>query len=140
MLLAACNDSDDKTTEQQINPVSFNPVEASISDVHNSILSHGASCVQVVQSYLDRINAYDKQGPTLNSIITINPNALKDAQALDDYFKQSGKLKGTLHCVTVLPKDNIDTLVICAELAGDFHLGYARQLTDKSSLLFDLAF
>ncbi len=30
--------------------------------------------------------------------------------------------------------------VICAELAGDFHLGYARQLTDKSSLLFDLAF
>ena len=110
MLLAACNDSDDKTTEQQINPVSFNPVEASISDVHDSILSHGASCVQVVQSYLDRINAYDKQGPTLNSIITINPNALKDAQALDDYFKQSGKLKGTLHCVTVLPKDNIDTL------------------------------
>ena len=31
-------------------------------------------------------------------------------------------------------------LLICAELAGDFHLGYARQLTDKSSLLFDLAF
>ncbi|MCK4097402.1 hypothetical protein HCY64_15370 [Acinetobacter radioresistens] len=31
-------------------------------------------------------------------------------------------------------------VVICAELAGDFHLGYARQLTDKSSLLFDLAF
>lgn len=30
--------------------------------------------------------------------------------------------------------------LICAELAGDFHLGYARQLTDKSSLLFDLAF
>ena len=31
-------------------------------------------------------------------------------------------------------------ILICAELAGDFHLGYARQLTDKSSLLFDLAF
>lgn len=35
---------------------------------------------------------------------------------------------------------NPDALMICAELAGDFHLGYARQLTDKSSLLFDLAF
>ncbi len=34
----------------------------------------------------------------------------------------------------------IPIVVICAELAGDFHLGYARQLTDKSSLLFDLAF
>ena len=33
-----------------------------------------------------------------------------------------------------------DIVLICAELAGDFHLGYARQLTDKSSLLFDLAF
>ena len=33
-----------------------------------------------------------------------------------------------------------NVVVICAELAGDFHLGYARQLTDKSSLLFDLAF
>ena len=36
--------------------------------------------------------------------------------------------------------DLIQREVICAELAGDFHLGYARQLTDKSSLLFDLAF
>lgn len=110
LLLAACNDSDNKTvTETPIDPIPFNPVEASISDVHASILSKGASCVQVVQSYLDRIKAYDKQGPTLNSIITVNPNAIQDAQALDDYFKQSGKLKGALHCVTVLPKDNIDT-------------------------------
>lgn len=110
LLLAACNDSDNKTvTETPVAPIPFNPVEASISDVHASILSKGASCVQVVQSYLDRIKAYDKQGPTLNSIITVNPNAIQDAQALDDYFKQSGKLKGALHCVTVLPKDNIDT-------------------------------
>ena len=36
--------------------------------------------------------------------------------------------------------DGIKDNMICAELAGDFHLGYARQLTDKSSLLFDLAF
>lgn len=37
-------------------------------------------------------------------------------------------------------KEDGTSKVICAELAGDFHLGYARQLTDKSSLLFDLAF
>lgn len=110
VFLVACNDSDNQTsTEPQVDPIKFNPVEATISDVHQSILSHGSSCVQVVQSYLDRITAYDKQGPMLNSIITVNPNALKDAQALDDYFKKSGKLIGTLHCVTVLPKDNIDT-------------------------------
>ena len=39
-----------------------------------------------------------------------------------------------------LLKRDSRVLLICAELAGDFHLGYARQLTDKSSLLFDLAF
>lgn len=38
------------------------------------------------------------------------------------------------------PSSLARVILICAELAGDFHLGYARQLTDKSSLLFDLAF
>ena len=43
----------------------------------------------------------------------------------------------------IFPNSSVEEIynfVICAELAGDFHLGYARQLTDKSSLLFDLAF
>lgn len=108
--LVACNESDTPSNETSITPVKFNPVEASISDVHQSILTQGANCVDIVKSYLKRIDAYDKKGPTLNSIISVNPNVLKDAQALDDFYKSSGQLKGKLHCVTVLPKDNIDTL------------------------------
>lgn len=114
-LLSACNDSDDSSKatpapeETAVTPIAFNPVEATIADIHASITSKGATCVEVVQSYLDRIEAYDRQGPTLNSINAVNSRALEEAKALDDYFAQNGQLKGQLHCVTVLPKDNIDT-------------------------------
>lgn len=111
--LSACNDSDESasnTDNETIKPIAFTPVEASIASVHQSIQSKGASCVQIVQSYLDRIEAYDKTGPALNSIISVNPSALTDAQALDDYYARTGQLKGPLHCVTVLPKDNIDAM------------------------------
>ena len=111
--LVACGGSDDKVQQQPsptpVTPIAFNPVEATIADVHASIKTKGATCTEIVKSYLDRIEAYDKQGPTLNSVITVNKNALTDAKALDDYFAQTGQLKGDLHCVTVLPKDNIDT-------------------------------
>lgn len=111
-LLAAC-DEDSKDTAKSpaipsVKPVPFNPVEATISDLHTSIQTKGASCVDVVNSYLDRIKAYDIQGPTLNSVIAINPNALKEAEELDKKFKETSSLTGPLHCVTVLAKDNID--------------------------------
>jgi amidase len=63
---------------------------------------------QLVQSYLDRINAYDKQGPNINSVITINPNALAEADRLDAAFRTSG-LVGPLHGIAILVKDEIDT-------------------------------
>jgi amidase len=108
--LTACNDSDsDKTSSPVVQPIAFEPLEATIADVHASIQSKGATCVEIVQSYLDRIEAYDKKGPTLNSVIQVNESALAEAKALDDYFAEKGELKGQLHCVTVLPKDNIDT-------------------------------
>lgn len=119
--LVACNDSEQSTEKSSIAPVPFNPLEATITDVHQSILTQGASCVDIVKSYLNRIEAYDKAGPTLNSIINVNPNALKDAQNLDEEFKRTGQLKGQLHCVTVLPKDNIDTIDM-PTTAGSFAL------------------
>ena len=47
--------------------------------------------------------------PALNSVIAVSPTALAEADALDAEFKKTGKLVGPMHCVTVLPKDNIDT-------------------------------
>ena len=49
-------------------------------------------------------------------------------------------LRDGVYLLPAIHSEKFQSVVICAELAGDFHLGYARQLTDKSSLLFDLAF
>jgi len=62
----------------------------------------------VTQTYLDRIEAYDKRGPLINSLITINPHALEEADRLDALLKTTGKLVGPLHGIPVIVKDNID--------------------------------
>jgi amidase len=62
----------------------------------------------VVKVYLDRIIEIDKDGPRLNSIIVINPDALKIAEELDRELA-AGKIRGPLHGVPVILKDNIDT-------------------------------
>src|SRR5436309_4422116 len=86
----------------------FQIVEATIDDIHMAMRAGKLTARQLVQGYLDRIAAYDKQGPTINSIITLNPNALAEADRLDAAFRTSG-LVGPLHGITVLVKDEVDT-------------------------------
>jgi amidase len=81
--------------------------EATIADIHAAIRSKNLTCRQLVQTYLDRIEAYDKKGPALNAIIVVNPNALATAEELDAHFAQSG-LVGSLHCIPMIVKDNYD--------------------------------
>jgi Asp-tRNA(Asn)/Glu-tRNA(Gln) amidotransferase A subunit family amidase len=85
----------------------FQIVEATIDDIHMAFRSGKLTARQLVQGYLDRINAYDKQGPNINSIITVNPSALAEADKLDAAFKSSG-LIGPLHGITILVKDEVD--------------------------------
>src|SRR5579871_6616959 len=68
----------------------FQIVEATIDDIHMAFRSGRLTAHQLVQGYLDRINAYDKQGPNINSIITVNPDALAEADKLDAAFRLSG--------------------------------------------------
>lgn len=82
--------------------------EATITSVHNAMKSGELTCRKLVEMYLARINAYDRLGPALNSIIMINPKALEIADELDKRFKTSG-LVGPLHGIPVLLKDNVDT-------------------------------
>ncbi len=63
---------------------------------------------EVVKNYIDRIRLIDKNGPELHSVIIINPDALKIAGILDKELKE-GKIRGPLHGIPVLLKDNIDT-------------------------------
>ena len=87
---------------------SFQVVEATIDDIHSAFKSGKLTAHQLVQAYLDRIEAYDKNGPKLNSIITLNPNAMAEADKLDEQYKKSG-LTGPLHGIPVLVKDEIDS-------------------------------
>ena len=82
--------------------------EATIADIRAALESRQLSCRQLVQKYIDRIEAYDKKGPALNAIIIINPNALAAADALDAQFARSG-MSGPLHCVPLIVKDNFNT-------------------------------
>ena len=62
----------------------------------------------LVERYLARIEAYDRRGPSLNSLITVNPKALERAASLDRAFRESGPT-GPLHGIPVIVKDNYDT-------------------------------
>src|SRR5204863_8464550 len=68
----------------------FQIVETSIDDIHAAIKAGRLTVRQLVQGYLDRIEAYDKKGPNINSVITINPDALAEADKLDTAYKRSG--------------------------------------------------
>jgi len=87
--------------------VPFRIVEATIDEIHTAFRSGRLTARQLVQGYLDRINAYDKQGPNINSVISVNPNALSEADRLDAAFRNSG-LTGPLHGVAILVKDEVD--------------------------------
>jgi len=86
----------------------FQIVETTIDAVHAVYKSGTLTAHTLVQEYLSRIDAYDRHGPTINSIITVNPRALEDADRLDAAYRKSG-LVGPLHGIAVVVKDEIDT-------------------------------
>jgi amidase len=86
----------------------FEVEEATIANVHDAMRSGRLTCAALVGQYLRRIAAYDKNGPAINSIVLINPDAEKQAAELDRQFAQSG-LTGPLHCVPMIVKDNFET-------------------------------
>jgi len=89
-------------------PAPFDVVEATIAQVHDAMKAGRLTCRGLVSAYLKRIEAYDKNGPAINSIVVLNPDVEKQAVELDQRFAQSG-LTGPLHCVPVIVKDNFET-------------------------------
>jgi len=86
----------------------FQVVEKTIDDIHASMKAGTLTARQLIQAYLDRIDAFDKKGPAINCIITLNSQALDEADKLDAAYKRSGFV-GPLHGIPVLVKDEIDT-------------------------------
>ncbi|MBT8083668.1 MAG: amidase [Woeseia sp.] len=102
LLLCACATSfpSQKATD-------FTFTEATIDDIHAAIKNQTIDCEAITNGFLDRIKKYDEIS-NLNSIIYINPGAIKKAKALDKKYQTTKKMQ-SLHCVPVILKDNFDT-------------------------------
>jgi len=83
--------------------------EITIAQIHEAIRAKRLTCAGLVDHYLRRIEAYDKQGPAINAIVVINPAARAEAAALDRRFAAGGPV-GPLHCVPAIVKDNFETI------------------------------
>jgi amidase len=83
--------------------------EATIDELHEAMGSGELTAQGLVESYLERIEAYDRGGPGLNSILGVNEGARARAAELDDSLSRTGELSGPLHGVPVLVKDCVET-------------------------------
>lgn len=96
------------TADKKTNNRQFTLLETTIEDIQSAYDAGELTTIELIESYLDRINEYDKSGPEINSIITVHPDALQIAEQLDRE-RQAGRSRGPLHGIPVLLKDNIDT-------------------------------
>jgi amidase len=108
---------------------SFDLNELSITNLQEGIKDGKYTARDLVEKYLARIEAIDRKGPTLRSVIEVNPDALPLADELDREHKKTGS-RGPLHGIPVLIKDNIDTADRMATTAGSLALVGAKPPRD----------
>jgi Asp-tRNA(Asn)/Glu-tRNA(Gln) amidotransferase A subunit family amidase len=90
-------------------PPPFRVEEATIAQIHAAMQAHQLTCRALVDTYLRRIDTYDKNGPAVNAIVVINPDAQREADDLDRRVAQGG-FTGPLHCIPTIVKDNFETI------------------------------
>jgi amidase len=108
---------------------SFDPAEKSISELGAALQSGAATAASLALGYLARIERLDRAGPTLNAVIATNPLALSIARDLDAERK-AGRLRGPLHGLPLLIKDNIETMDPLPTTAGSLALAKAYHEAD----------
>lgn len=126
LLVTSCNDS--KTDQKKEVPAVANAAEdnfelneKTVSELQEGMAAGKLTSEQITLLYLKRIEAIDKNGPKLNSVIELNSDAVAIAKAMDAERK-AGKLRGPLHGIPVLIKDNIDTADKMMTTAGSLAL------------------
>src|SRR5258708_1639963 len=82
----------------------FEVAEATIAQVHDAMRAGRLTCRGLVDAYIRRIDTYDKNGPAINAIVMINPDATREADE-----KDRRGMNGPLHCVPMIVKDNFET-------------------------------
>jgi amidase len=122
----------EKTVSTPVPRIDISPFEleeASISELAEGMASGKYTARSIAEKYLARIEAIDRQGPTLRSVIELNPDALEIADALDKERKEKGA-RSPLHGISMLIKDNIDTADRMATTAGSLALVGAKPSKD----------
>ena len=107
LLLAGCSPGRSPATGDSAATPPVDVIELSATDALQRMAAGTLTSRALTQAYLARIAAIDDAGPTLNAVIDLNPQALADATRLDEE-RRAGKLRGPLHGLPVLLKDNID--------------------------------
>lgn len=108
---------------------SFDLNENTVADLQDKMKAGELTARAITERYLNRIEEIDKAGPRINSVIEVNPDALTIADAMDQERK-AGKIRGPLHGIPVLLKDNIDTADKMATSAGSIALAQNRAAKD----------
>jgi amidase len=117
-----------KETSNRVPPFSLD--EITISEIEQGYQNGTFTVRKVVQLYLDRIKQIDQNGPQLHAIIMVNPDALTIADSLDKELA-AGQIRGPLHGIPVILKDNIDTHDNMPTTAGSRILGDSYPLQDS---------
>ncbi len=110
---------------------SFEFEEITIADLQDAMKAGKHTARSIAESYLERISQIDKQGPAINSVIELNPDALAIAEVLDKERKDKGA-RGPLHGIPVLIKDNIDTADKMMTTAGSLAMLGSRPSKDSA--------
>jgi amidase len=105
--------------------------EATLADLQSSMSAGRMTAHSITEAYVNRIHELDRAGPTLRHVIEVNPDALSIAAALDGERK-SGRVRGPLHGIPVLVKDNIDTADRMTTTAGSYALAGSIPLQDST--------
>jgi amidase len=121
----------------------FEIEEVTIGDIHQAFSTGSLTCRQLVELYLARIEQYDRGGPNLNSIITVNPNALAEAGQIDSQYAKTKKLIGPLHGIPVVVKDQAETKGVMTTFGSIAMDGYVperdataiRKLKDAGAII-----
>ncbi len=120
----------DSSKHPPASPKEFELEELTISELQAGMQSGKFTSRSLVKKYLDRIDDIDKDGPKLNSVIEVNPDAMSIAEALDRERKEKG-VRGPLHGIPILVKDNIDTADSMMTTAGSLALVGSRPAQDS---------
>jgi amidase len=107
----------------------FRLEELTIEDLGGGLSSGDWTCRALTEMYLERIEALDRRGPSLYSILEVNPDALSIADGLDRELR-GGRRRGPLHGIPIVLKDNIDTADRMTTTAGSTALRGSTPLRD----------